>query len=142
MDNSKSLISKYIFKTPVQKVSRIKRSIYYFDATGKSVGRLASEVVYYLSGKSNVDFTPNYDSGHIAYVYNLRYIKNEKTSLEHRDYFKHHRLPGSWTRISHREIFEKSPSRLFLLAIQKMLAKNKLRKGHLSRLKVYDLNYR
>ena len=48
----------------------INRKYYLFDARGKVLGRLATEITRVLSGRGKVDFAPHIDGGDFVVVIN------------------------------------------------------------------------
>ena len=61
-------------KTFVATPSTIKRDWYLVDASGKTLGRLASEIAFRLRGKHKPEFTPNIDTGDYIIVINAEKI--------------------------------------------------------------------
>ena len=63
-------------QTTIAKANEIVRKWYVVDATDQPLGRLASEIAVYLSGKNKPIYTPNVDCGDYIIVINA-----EKVSL-------------------------------------------------------------
>jgi len=59
-------------KTFSAKSSNIKKNWYLIDATGKILGRLATELSRYLRGKHKVEYTPHIDTGDYIIVLNAK----------------------------------------------------------------------
>ena len=57
-------------KTFMAKSQDVKRDWYVVDASGMTLGRLASQVASVLRGKNKPTFTPNVDTGDFVIVLN------------------------------------------------------------------------
>ena len=113
------------------------RKWYVVDASGKTVGRLATEVARMISGKNNPAWTPYMDMGDHVVVINAR--KAVFTGSKNNDkLYRHHTLyPGGLREVTVKEMFEKKPERVIELAVKGMLPKTKLGKAMVKKLKVY-----
>ena len=118
------------------------RKWYVVDASGQTVGRLATEVARVLTGKNKPQYTPFMDTGDHVIVINARkaVLKGAKTEQK---MYRHHTLyPGGLREISVQEQFEKHPERVIELAVKGMLPKTKLGRAMAKKLKVYaDANH-
>jgi len=113
------------------------RKWFVVDASGKTVGRLATEVARILSGKNNPAWTPFMDMGDHVVVINAKSAKFTG-SKEDQKLYRHHTLyPGGLREFSAKEMFEKKPERVIELAVKGMLPKTKLGKAMAKKLKVY-----
>lgn len=108
---------------------------YTIDASGKSLGRLASEIAIILMGKHKPSFVPYKDLGDIVIVKNVEKIKFTGKKLEQKKYYHHTGYPGSLKIKKLKELFEKNPKDVLIKAVSRMLPKNKLRKNMIKRLK-------
>ncbi len=70
----------------------IERKWYVVDATGYTLGRLASEVAKILRGKNKPIFTPFIDTGDYVIITNADKIKVTGKKLEQKVYYRHFRL--------------------------------------------------
>lgn len=114
-----------------------KRKWLLVDATGQTVGHLASEVASILTGKRNPAWTPFMDMGDHVIVINARQAVLKGSKAEQKVYRHHTRYPGGLREISATDMFAKRPDRVISLAVQGMLPKNKLGKAMAKKLKVY-----
>jgi len=105
------------------------------DATGKVLGRLATEVALILQGKKRVNYAPNKEPDNVVIVSNMSKIKITGKKMENETYFKHTGYLGNDKHIPMIKIFEKNPGELLKMAVNGMLPKNRLRARHLKRLK-------
>src|SRR5438045_5867723 len=99
------------------------------DASGKTVGHLASEVAAILTGKRNPQWTPFMDMGDHVIVINARLAVFKGSKAEQKVYRHHTLYPGGLREISVTEQLEKHPERVIELAVKGMLQKNKLDKA-------------
>jgi len=114
-----------------------KRKWYVVDATGQTVGHLASEIALILTGKRSPQWTPFLDTGDHVVVINARKAVLKGNKAEQKVYRHHTRYPGGLREISARDMIAKKPERVIELAIKGMLPKNKLGKTMAKKLKVY-----
>jgi large subunit ribosomal protein L13 len=114
-----------------------RRKWYVVDASGRTVGHLASEVASLLSGKRNPEWTPFMDLGDHVIVINARKAVLKGNKVEQKLYRHHTLYPGGMRTITAREMIAKRPERVLELAIKGMLPKTKLGKAMAKKLKVY-----
>lgn len=113
------------------------RKWFVVDATGKTVGRLATEVARILSGKNNPAWTPFMDMGDHCVIVNARHAKFTGSKEEEKLYRHHTLFPGGLRELSVKEMREKHPERIVELAVKGMLPKSKLGKAMAKKLRVY-----
>ena len=114
-----------------------RRKWYVVDASGQTVGHLASEVASILSGKRNPQWTPFLDMGDHVVVINARKAVLKGNKVEQKLYRHHTLYPGGLRTVTAKEMIAKRPERVIELAIKGMLPKNKLGKAMGKKLKVY-----
>ena len=114
-----------------------RRKWFVVDASGKTVGRLATEVARILSGKNNADWTPFMDMGDHVVVINARLAVFTGAKTDQKLYRRHTLYPGGLRETSVKEMFEKKPEKVIELAVKGMLPKTKLGKAMVKKLKVY-----
>src|SRR4029078_3554685 len=113
------------------------RKWYVIDASGQTVGHLASEVASILSGKRNPQCASFIDVGHPVVVINARKAVLKGNKVDQKLYRHHTRYPGGLRETTAREMIAKKPERVLELAIKGMLPKTKLGKAMAKKLKVY-----
>ena len=119
------------------------RKWYVVDATGKTVGRLATEVARVISGKNNPAWTPFLDMGDHCVVINARHAIFKGSKNDQKLYRRHTLFPGGLREVRVKDMFEKHPERVIELAVKGMLPKTKLGKAMVKKLKVYaDADHR
>src|SRR5437588_1296723 len=107
------------------------------DASGKTVGHLASEVAKILSGKTNPLWTPFMDMGDHVIVVNARKAMFTGSKASDKVYRRHTLYPGGLRETSVTEMFAKHPARVIELAVKGMLPKTKHGNAMAKKLKVY-----
>lgn len=113
------------------------RKYHLFDANGKVLGRLATEIALVLSGKNKVDFVSNVDGGDFVVVINSDKIIVTGNKSEGKMYHHFSGYPGGITSISFKDQLKKDSTKLINSAVYGMLPKNRLRAQRLKRLLVY-----
>src|SRR5919106_2980564 len=100
-----------------------RRKWYVVDASGQTVGHLASEVASILTGKRNPEWTPFMDMGDHVIVINARKAVLKGSKVEQKVYRHHTLYPGGLREVRASEMFAKNPERVIELAIRGMLPK-------------------
>ena len=114
----------------------MKRDTHTIDATGKVLGRLATEIATLLRGKHKPNFLPYKDMGDFVIVRNIEKLKITGRKMEQKKYFTHSEYLGGWKEIPLKILFKKDPVKVFKKAVFGMLPKNRLRAKTIKRLKV------
>jgi large subunit ribosomal protein L13 len=115
----------------------IERKWYVVDATGQTLGRLATRVARILSGKENVRFTPFLDTGDHVIVINAAQIRVTGLRADQKVYHRYTGFPGGHRSESFKKRFERKPEGIVEDAIVGMLPKTKLGRAMAKKLKVY-----
>ncbi|KKP43614.1 MAG: 50S ribosomal protein L13 [Parcubacteria group bacterium GW2011_GWA2_33_14] len=114
----------------------IKRENHIIDATDKVLGRLATQVVVLLRGKSKVGFAPYKDIGDFVTVKNVDKLKFTGKKFTDKIYYHHTLYLGGLKKTTMKEIKDKKgTSEIFRKAVMGMLTKNKLRAKQIKRLR-------
>ena len=119
------------------KEGEIVRKWYVVDASGQTLGRLATRVASILRGKHTAKFTPFIDTGDHVIVVNAEKIRVTGMKTEEKVYHHYTGYPGGLVETSFRRMQEKRPARVVEEAIRGMLPKTKLGKQMFRKLKVY-----
>lgn len=114
-----------------------KRTVHLFDAQGKVLGRLATEIATVLSGKNKVTFAPHIDGGDAVVVINTDGIEVTGNKPHSKIYNRFSGYPGGITAISFKDQRKKDSRKLIWQAVYGMLPKNSLRAKMLTRLKLF-----
>ncbi len=124
-------------KTYTAKAADIKREWYVVDATGKTLGRLASEIAQVLAGKRKPIYTPHVDCGDFVIVVNADKVHVTGKKLDQEFYYRHSGYPGGFRQVSMRDQMATHPDRVIATAVRRMLPKNRLGRAMIKKLKVY-----
>ena len=124
-------------KTYMASPATIERKWYVVDATGYTLGRLASEVAKVLRGKNKAIFTPHIDTGDYVIVVNADKIKLTGKKLDQKIYYRHSEYVGGMKETTLREMMAKKPEKVVELAVKGMLPKGPLGRQMYTKLHVY-----
>ena len=117
--------------------STIERKWYVVDATGHTLGRLASEIASILRGKNKPTFTPHIDTGEYVIVVNADKIQVTGKKLDQKIYYHHSDYVGGMKETTLREKMAKKPEDVIYLAVKGMLPKGPLGREMITKLHVY-----
>ena len=124
-------------KTFMANPAKIERKWYVVDATGMTLGRLASEVAKILRGKNKPVFTPHEDTGDYVIITNAEHIKVTGKKLDQKIYYHHSDYIGGMKETTLREMMNKHPERVIEYAVKGMLPKGPLGRQMYTKLFVY-----
>ncbi|HZJ85436.1 MAG TPA: 50S ribosomal protein L13 [Syntrophomonadaceae bacterium] len=124
-------------KTYMAKPLEVERKWYLIDASGQTLGRLASEVATLLRGKHKPEYTPHVDTGDFVIIINAEEIVLTGNKLDQKKYRHHSGYPGGLKETSYRELLNKKPEKAIEVAVMGMLPKNRLGRKLFTKLKVY-----
>ena len=124
-------------KTFMASPATIDRKWYVVDATGMTLGRLASEIAKVLRGKNKAIFTPHIDTGDYVIVINAEKIAVTGKKLDQKIYYHHSDYVGGMKETTLREKLAKKPESVIELAVKGMLPKGPLGRQMLTKLHVY-----
>ena len=116
---------------------KIERKWYVVDATGHTLGRLASEVANVLRGKNKPTYTPHIDTGDYVIVVNAEKIQVTGKKLDQKIYYHHSEYVGGMKEATLREMMQKKPEFVITHAVKGMLPKGPLGRQMLKKLHVY-----
>jgi len=114
--------------------AKVERPTHTIDASGKVLGRLASEIVNILMGKHKVSYSMHQDSGDYVLVKNVATMKITGSKLTSKEYMHFSQYPGGLKRSQLGKEMEKKPSRVLRRAVERMLPRNRLRPLRVKRL--------
>ena len=124
-------------KTFMQKKETVERNWYVVDATGKTLGRLATQVATALRGKNKPTYTPHVDCGDYVIVVNADKVVLTGNKLEDKKYYNHSGYPGGLRERTAKEMIEKYPEEMVERAIKGMLPHGRLGRAMGKKLFVY-----
>ena len=124
-------------KTLMAKTGQIERKWYLIDASGKTLGRLATKIAHVLRGKHKPEFTPHVDTGDYIVIINAEKVTVTGSKVTHKNYERYTGYPGGLKTISFDKLQAKFPARIIEKAVKGMLPKNPLGYAMINKLKVY-----
>ena len=124
-------------KTYMANPDTIERKWYVVDASGKTLGRLASEVAKILRGKNKPQFTPHEDCGDYVIIVNAAKVNVTGKKMNQKVYYNHSDYVGGMRETTLAEMMDKKPEKVVELAVKGMLPKGPLGRAMLKKLHVY-----
>jgi large subunit ribosomal protein L13 len=114
--------------------------LFVIDATGKTLGRLATETSKLLRGKETSFFTPGVDQGNFVVILNAEKIEVSGKKELQKLYYRNSQRPGSLKIENFKQLKNRIPSRILEKAIWGMLPKGVLGREYYRRLFIYSNN--
>ena len=124
-------------RTYTAKPHEVNHNWFVVDATGKTLGRLATEVARRLRGKHKPEYTPHVDTGDYIIVVNADKVRVTGNKAADKMYHHHTGFIGNLKSISFEKLQARAPGRVIELAVKGMLPKNPLGRAMYRKLKVY-----
>jgi large subunit ribosomal protein L13 len=124
-------------KTYVATPSDRQRDWLLVDASGQTLGRLATQIAEALRGKRKPQYTPHIDTGDFVVVINAEKIRVTGNKLADKKYYRHSGYPGGLKVRTLGEQLERRPEEVIRKAVKGMLPRNRLGRKQLTKLKVY-----
>lgn len=123
--------------TVMQRKEDVVREWFHYDAENVVLGRLAVEIAKRLMGKEKVSFTPHVDGGDYVIVTNIDKIVVTGNKMKDKLYYRHSGFPGGISKRTLGEVLEIKPEDALMLAVKRMLPKNRLGREQLTRLRLF-----
>lgn len=123
--------------TTIPSGKEIQRKWFMLDASGKTLGRLATEAASILAGKRNPLYTPYIDMGDHVVVVNAEKIVITGMKAEQKIYRRYTGFPGGLREESFLKLLARRPEKIVEEAVKGMLPKSKLGRQMATKLKVY-----
>lgn len=124
-------------QTYFAKAGEVQRNWHVVDATGTSLGRLASDIAVVLMGKHRPEYTPHVDTGDFVIVINASQVGLTGNKADRKLKLTYSGYPGGQKAQTYGTVRAKHPERLIEDAVRRMLPKNRLARVMLKKLKVY-----
>jgi len=124
-------------KTYVATPADRERSWVLVDASGRTLGRLATQIADILRGKRKPEYTPHVDVGDFVVVVNAEKIVVTGNKREAKRYYRHSGYPGGLRSRTLGDQLERRPEEVIRRAVRGMLPRNRLARKQLTKLKVY-----
>ena len=119
------------------KASEVKRQWVVIDASGKTLGRLATEAARLLEGKHKAIYSPHADVGDFVVVVNASKVRVTGKKTEDKIYRHHTNYPGGLRSIAYGDLAARHPTRPLEIAVRGMLPHNTRGRAMFRRFKVY-----
>ena len=113
------------------------RRWHHIDAKGLVLGRIATKAADLLRGKGKVTYTDYVDCGDFVVVTNCKQVKLTGNKIDQKTYFSHSGFAGGARVMPMKRQMERDPRRIMMLAVRRMLPKNRLARKQMVRLKIY-----
>ena len=123
--------------TFLQKKENVERKWYVIDATGISLGRVATKAATVLRGKHKPTYTPSVDCGDYVIIINADKVKLTGNKLEDKMYYNHSGFPGGLRERNAKEMINNYPEEMMERAVKGMLPKGPLGRQMIKKLHVY-----
>ena len=124
-------------KTYVATPESRERNWLVVDASGKTLGRLATQIADILRGKRKPEYTPHVDVGDFVIVVNAERISVTGNKRKEKRYYRHSGYPGGLRSRTLEEMLARRPEEVLRLAVKGMLPRTRLGRAQLRKLKVY-----
>jgi large subunit ribosomal protein L13 len=124
-------------KTYSTKAKDVERQWHVIDASGKTLGKLATQVANLLMGKHKPTFVPYLDTGDFVIVLNATKIRVTGKKPKQKTYYRHSGYPGGIKAETYEEMMAAHPTRVIEHAVKGMLPHNRLGRAMFKKLKVY-----
>lgn len=119
------------------KEDEVQQKWYLVDASGKTLGRVASQIAHIIRGKHKPSFTPNADIGDYVVVINAEKVVVTGKRQELKEYYHNTQYPGGARFESFRDVLKRKPTTVVEHAVKGMLPHNRLGRKMFKKLKVY-----
>ena len=124
-------------KTFVAKPSDRQRDWYVVDASGKTLGRLSTQIADVLRGKRKPTYTPHIDTGDFVIVINAEKVAVTGNKRAAKLYHRHSGYPGGLRTRTFEQMMARRPEEIIRLAVKGMMPRNRLARRQITKLKVY-----
>jgi len=124
-------------RTVFAKAGSIRGDWYLIDATGKTLGRLCTQIAHMLKGKHKADYSPHVDMGDHLVVINAEKIHVTGRKLTDKIYYHHTGYIGGIKSIALEKLLNEHPERAIEIAVKGMLPKNPLGRSMFRKLHVF-----
>jgi large subunit ribosomal protein L13 len=126
-----------LMKTFVATPANRERNWLVVDATGKTLGRLATQIADALRGKNKPEYTPHCDVGDFVIVVNAEKVTVTGKKREDKRYYRHSGYPGGLRSRTFEEMQARRPEEIIRLAVKGMVPRSRLGRQQLRKLKIY-----
>jgi large subunit ribosomal protein L13 len=130
-------------KTEFPNIANSDKNWWLIDASGQTLGRLATRIAMILRGKHKPSFCPNFDNGDYVVLINASKIVVTGNKENEKMYYRHSQYPGNLKSFNFKKLRAQKPEFIIFHAVKGMLPKGSLGRTMLRKLKIYkDDNYK
>jgi large subunit ribosomal protein L13 len=130
--------AKAPMKTYSPKPREVQQDWYVVDATGKTLGRLATQIAQTITGKLKPQYAPHVDTGDYVIVLNCDKIRVTGNKLTQKIYYRHSGFPGGLKQRTLQEQLDRHPEEVIRKAVKGMVPRNRMGASQLKKLKIYQ----
>ncbi|MBF2760801.1 MAG: 50S ribosomal protein L13 [Ectothiorhodospiraceae bacterium AqS1] len=130
-------MSVFSVNTFTAKPLEVERKWFVVDASGRPLGRLASEIAKRLRGKHKPEYTPHVDTGDCIIVINAAKVRLTGNKASQKTYYRHTGYPGGIRATGFEKMIAEKPQRVIEIAVKGMLPKGPLGRTMFRKLRVY-----
>lgn len=113
-----------------------KPTLHTIDATGRSAGRIATQVAMILMGKHTAQYQPHIMTVDSVHIINSSKMKFTGKKLDGKIFYHHSKYPGGLKERTLRTVMGKDPTFAIRHAIERMLPKNNTRPKLMKKLRI------
>mgnify|MGYP001076977594 CR=1 FL=1 len=124
-------------KTTFLKTAETDRKWHVVDASGKTLGRIATEIAEVLRGKHKPTYAPHVDNGDFVIVVNASKVYLSGNKETQKNYQKYSGFAGGLVKKPASFVRERDPERIIRQAVWGMIPRNRQGRQVIRRLKVY-----
>jgi len=124
-------------RTYSTKAGDIKRQWHVVDATGKTLGRLSTQIARLLKGKHKPMYAPHLDTGDYVIVVNAAKVRVTGRKAKQKVYYRHSGYPGGLKQVTFEKMLSSQPTRVIEHAVRGMIPHNRLGRAMFRKLRVY-----
>jgi large subunit ribosomal protein L13 len=124
-------------KTYVANSTDRERNWLLVDASGQTLGRLATQIADALRGKRKPTYTPHVDTGDFVVVVNCEKVAVTGNKRAEKRYYRHSGYPGGIRSRTLEEQLQRRPEEVIRHAVKGMVPRTRLGRKQLTKLKIY-----
>jgi len=124
-------------KTYSTKAKDIDHQWHVIDASGKTLGRLSTQIAILLMGKHKPTYVTHLDTGDYVIVLNAAKVRVTGKKTKQKTYYRHSGYPGGIKAVTYEDMMAAHPTRIIEYAVKGMLPHNRLGRAMFKKLKVY-----
>ena len=115
----------------------VERKWFHIDATGLTLGRLASEIAKILRGKHDPSYTPHTDCGDGVIVTNCEKVRVTGNKSVQKMYRHYTGFQSGLREMTYQDMLERKPNRIIEHAVKGMVPRTRLGRRQMKRLRVF-----